>query len=561
MNENIKCNPAVALSKKIAGLLLLSCLVMGMTECNKDFLNTDPKESYILLDTLVLNDNTGHFDLPLNIPEIGNSGYIILQFPKWMDFDNMQGIFKEGLTNLSFNLAKDLFPEGKYDGELVLNIDGFGFLTIPVIFRKLGNSYIQTSTLSLNFGDNTTSSLDIRNIGQGTLLWKIRNLPSWLSVSRTDGELDAGSTVTINAVCDRGELAIGDYTDTIVLESNAKNGDLKLQVRMKISHKVTFLEGTVTDARFLALNDKLYLLTKNPDRLVIKDTRQNTFSNLNLDNSPSSISISEDGSQAVIGYETPEVSLVDLGDLSIKKSFDLSFIPYNVIISGENWCYISPNTRSWDTLVCLNLVNGEQTRSSFLFGRITLRKIPDKPVLIGTSPDSDPNGLQIMGIENGLISDTIVYYSVYTYNFWISHDGMRIYCGSGSIYKNPGYLPHIAHDFAPDLIAKIVPVKNHINWIDDCLISNSLFVSESGGDYWGHYPSVIEQFSCTDYSLTNSYELLPYTLMKDNKPAIYRTDLNFGFVNSSGTAIYAIKNVGENIDFQNVWSIEEIPVK
>jgi hypothetical protein len=37
--------------------------------------------------------------------------------------------------------------------------------------------------------------------------------------------------------------------------------------------------------------------------------------------------------------------------------------------------------------------------------------------------------------------------------------------------------------------------------------------------------------------------------------------LHYAFVNNSGTAIYAIKNIKYNSDFENRWSIEEIPVK
>lgn len=550
----------VLLNPKAHCRALLLILSAGMLfSCTKDFLETEQKDSYMLLDTILMSDHVTSYAFEFSIPEAGNGAYSILIFPKWMHFGFMEGRFDHGLLTLNFNLSQEeeLYQPGIYSGELVLNIEGFGILGIPVVFRKAGETYLQFSAWTLDFGEEDVKTLTLRNIGQGALTWSLNDLPGWLTASPVSGELSSGEEVVLAFLCDRTGLSEQDYTDHITIENNASGVSKTVEVRMQVNSIVMPLSGQVRDVVFCEYTDMLYLAVSNPDRLVMYSAPEDSFLMLDLPASPVCLDVSEDGTAMAIGYETPEISLIDPRSGKEVQRYEIPEAPFDVVLNGNAWCYISPDNSSWSHLVSLDLSTGVMYPGPDRYGREILRRIQGKQFLLTTSTNSDPDGLDIVDIRKGRINDTIDHYHMDTGNLWASHDGLHIYCGNWKIFTMPEFNPWEFH-LSPNLAGQIMPVREHIVWMDDCTATGSFFAGEC---HWSAYPSVVEQFDRTNFTLQHTYTVRPYYISRNGIKTKYNTDLHYVFAHPAGSLLFVVKNIQANADIANMWSIERIRTK
>lgn len=115
-------------------LVLLMVVVLGA--CSDDFLKTEDKESYILTDTLELVGHITDYTIQLGIPEAKNSAYTIMIYPKWIQPEYMEGRFEDGYAYITLSTAnEDIFSTQEYVGNMVFDIENFGYLQLVSKFR------------------------------------------------------------------------------------------------------------------------------------------------------------------------------------------------------------------------------------------------------------------------------------------------------------------------------------------------------------------------------------------------------------------------------------------
>jgi len=152
----------------------------------------------------------------------------IVSYPEWLSFTNKD----ETVISLPQNgkhdfrlLFKKTYPiSGNLSGKIVMMTNDKNREIIEVDVRlNLGNPTVLFPE-QVDFGKmETIREVTLGNLGYGLLLWKIKDLPNWLTVSESNGILEYFKYKQIKFNCKRELLLPGINTATIYLESNDKD--------------------------------------------------------------------------------------------------------------------------------------------------------------------------------------------------------------------------------------------------------------------------------------------------------------------------------------------------
>ncbi len=108
------------------------------------------------------------------------------------------------------------------------SLTGISLLTVSV-----GKPVLDVQVENMEFGQITkTKSIDLSNIGKGTLLYRISTSDSWLSVDKSSGKCTT-QTRTIVVSVDRAGLEIGSYTGRLTVDAVA-GGVCNIEVSMTV---------------------------------------------------------------------------------------------------------------------------------------------------------------------------------------------------------------------------------------------------------------------------------------------------------------------------------------
>ena len=411
-------------------------------------------------------------------------------------------------------------------------------------------------------------TISIYNSSNGLLMWEIDQCPEWISVSKSSGMSSAFSSDEITMTCNREGLAVGSHTAIITFKSNDKENPnssitVKCHVGFGNSENITSVDGIVKDVEYDETAGLLYIVTQNPDQLIVYDTQTKTIIHrLNLDLAPTCIGIDENGASAVVGHGGM-LSHIDLKNLIVKKYWEINFMVYDVVLI-DDWCLLSPEY-DYGTLNWLNVETGETqqllTIISFasMRGKSILRKSQGKNMIIGTLVGISASGIYLIDLQTKMIEK---YFSVTIEPFWLSQNGDRIFTGGPHFdgYKwGYGYVyqtPSISIDEASP-IAKFETIDDRFNnrwlkWAYHHDASNSLWVIADS--FWSteHY---LFRYNAINYKILKQYDYSDYFTTTNGVATVCKTKAHYVFANNSGTEIYLIKNVSDQYK-TNAWSIE-----
>ena len=547
----------------ISGLILLT---VSSISCSDDFLSKNNKNSYALSDTLYLNNNQEQVDTSIQVPVSANSDYTIIMQPKWLSFNSMHGKMTDGNVSLSFSIVKNDIPAGyqaQY-GIIILDVKDLGLISFNVVYSNTGSPTLQCSASSLNFVSSGTQTFIIANVSEGILNWNITGIPDWLAISATSGSLTLSNSMTITASLIYDKITSGqDLSGTLQINSNSVNGSFIIAVHVTaaalVSPEVLQINGVVTDAEYNHSTGIMAICTKSPNSLIIFNTTTNVSNIISLSKTPNCVSLSEDGHKAVIGYSVSSVSYIDIDNLEISKDYEIDCIPFDIVFGDNGWCYITASVGQFNSFRNLNLNSGQLiagTNFSLMYEKTNIKKILNKPYLVGSRTSLSPAGILIFDITKGKACDTISYYHASIGKFWISDDGTKLYEGFRNVYLLPVY-DLLYHPYAPSVCGQIESDLNHISELDECTAISSIFVTytNSGYLYISGNSSLIEQFNTTNLNKIRSFNVSPVLATENGIKTLYETSARFVFANKEGSTLYAIKNPKDTYN-KDYWTIE-----
>lgn len=120
---------------------------------------------------------------------------------------------------------------GEYTSHIVVTSNG-GNSTLPVLMKVEKPPELVVSTSSLDFGEALSSkTINISNIGSGTLTWNASSGQSWISITPSSGSITTEAT-TITVAVSREGLSAGTHSGSVDITSNG--GDRSVTVQMTV---------------------------------------------------------------------------------------------------------------------------------------------------------------------------------------------------------------------------------------------------------------------------------------------------------------------------------------
>ena len=197
--------------KKILYFTGIFSLLITWISCSDDFLSKNNIDLYQLTDTLQLNNKQESVSVPVTLPVNVNCDYTIFMHPKWLSFNSMRGLVKNGSFLLDFNIVKnDLIAAfTTHYATIIINVEDLGMISFSVEYENVGFPSLQYSPSSFDFKTTDSRTFTVKNTSDGILKWAINGVPEWLTITPVSGSL------------------MRDYTADVTVSVNLNNIDLE----------------------------------------------------------------------------------------------------------------------------------------------------------------------------------------------------------------------------------------------------------------------------------------------------------------------------------------------
>lgn len=565
------------MKKSILYILSLVALLFAHS-CNDDFLLENKKvvNVYELNSPLYVEPTDVFTEVSITLPDIKNKDFKVVQYPKIIHFENLNGHIDEN-GKLSLTIKVDDFPDNNnvgfhFLGIINLNISGYGMLAIQVGHLNIGQPHMivdptyQTSdnTYSyIDFGPSEESNFSVMAEYSGVLMYQIIDYPSWLVFS-SENKAETDQVVILNpsesmkyvVSTDRANLKPGYYEGNIVFATNSTHQRQRtIRVSMLVRDKTTTLsikpiEGKVTDCNFDEQNNLLYIATQDPNQVQIVNTETNTFRKIDLSYPATSVSVSENGSKIFAGQKN-RLSVYDTGTLSLLDEINTSFM-INDVIETDRFYYIS-NINDYVGNSASHLYRYDKSNKKFehmssLTGG-SMFKPKNHNYLITTSPKST-SGINLINIEGDTPQLIKRWHQEIIKKLFPSDDNTFIIDMRGNIFYTPNQ--NTGDDLATMGHLKPFGAKNNnfdkdsFKWFDESSQGQTIwgiyYSSSSVNEHGFNYPQVLEWDSSTREILRN-IKYSDYNTIIDGKSDNYPTLPHFIFVNKAADRIFLIKNI------------------
>lgn len=516
--------------------------------CSDRFLNDQLELVESGSKTIYISEASYSQSEELNISNINDLNYTVIEYPRFIKLNKLNGQFKNGKTIVEFTSSSDvdyLKQNGIVSGLLVLNVLNYGLVVFPVqivsdVNTEYGFGEFGISTSYLDISTDEHSSLQIQNIGSEPMGWRIASLPSWLSVDIQEGTMEPVAVQTLNFYVDRTGLAANYYSEQLEFRfTNSVTSNFWLSVKMQVSEvpvetvNIEELNGFVVSARYLKNTDQLLILTQSPNQIIVVDTKTNTHANIELPLKTSSMTISEDGKTAVVLYKVAIMETVDLTAKKRLKQYELPLVCYAAVLGGNGWCYLSSNSYSYgQNLICINLETAQSVVQNTLFNvreKSALFKIPDYKRLIAVPTDISPSHFFMGSFEKDTLDADLeqLDWSFDTGGYiWLMKNNSLFFSRWKEIFK------YNSTDNTMSRFGSVDGGFSSIHWADDCVNKNLAALTVSYGYQSPAGDSWVSVWDLSSYSEVAKY----YPTHLHNKTHY----IYFSFFNGEGTHLYLL---------------------
>lgn len=555
---------------RIAVLLAVVVTVFLFHSCDNSFLEENQVPEYSELnDTIFVTNSTQPFELNLNFNNTQTCNWRVAQFPVWLDLYPKEGSKQaNGNSTIQFTVNDSNIPlePGFYTFPLVFDIDGKKMVGYTVALAHLGHPNMNVSTTSILFTNSYSSSLEIRNESYGILSWWIASAPNWLTAEKQYGLIDQYQSEEIKLSVDVNGLNPGEYTGTLIIQSNAENQKtVSIQVKIVVSASAyygDYHQGQLIDARFSKTSDELIILTKSPNQLLFFSSEINNPTVVDLDRVPQCLAMTEDESTIAIGYSNSEITIYNTQSHNAIKTYNIGTIPLSVEFASNEWLYFIATNSYWNYLHSFNLNTQEIVRQKDGEGGMkTLKKVPGKSLLLSTRPGYSPDGLLLFDVSEPGQTDSVNLYHMDMSGYWLSDDGEKLFTGWKKIYNVPDFMD--GNSFIPNE----PPVTGQIDFqesqIVDCIAqqSSSGYIFVSTGFGWQGQTTTLKVYNDQTLVQQRSYDL---NFVRPDFFSVYSTWYGRPFAmfpSENKKDLWLVQKYAEyDTDNTGIWSVAKVDI-
>lgn len=311
------------------------------------------------------------------------------------------------------------------------------------------------------------------------------------------------------------------------------------------------IEGTVSDAKYYKPADCLFMVTQNPNRLLIYSVAFG-MKKLELSRRPNCLVISEDGRTVVVG-QGGMISVVDVATTSVSKQFYVDGDVFDLALGENGYCYFVLNNDSW--FYSLDMESGKLSSGYFsgVNSQSYLTKIKGQPAILVSS---NWNMLALIDISVKVPEQG----KSWRLDFWpgsrawTTENGEFFVVNEGQIIQTPAFNSGNYIYVAATLGNNNV---NYRQWVDHCAESQRFYAVESSR--YGEEPGipVVSYLDNGTYKQDQTYEYSEYVMESGGSKSVYANQARYVFAKKNGSELFLIKNTVP----EEIWCVEKLKIK
>ena len=403
----------------------------------------------------------------------------------------------------------------------------------------------------------------ITNTGFDSFKWNFNHRgASYLSLDVLTDSLNGGESIDVTLEVDRTDLVSGIHRVKPSIE-NDQGDTLFIPLRIpNFKEEKWLISGQIIDAEYNKSSDRIIAVSEFPNEIRSFNPETNTIRTLNLNNTPTCVSISPNGLRAAVGHSTG-FYYVNLLSMTLIDNFSNIGNTFDVVLGLNDWAYVflDPPGNVGVKIQCINLLNGEVFESigSDISEKSVAKLHPSRDYIYSTSPT---NGATIYkhDVTEGIaeyLYESSVEGTESINNFWISPDGDRIYLNNKMVYNSS---PIQNEDIT--LIGGFGSGGSGNGFQTlDCSgfkIYSIILTSEIGSDVKTNTNVQINHKNGFSFI---GQEFIPSFFYDSDFTGIYESYSHYGFINSDGDKFYAIATWEKpTSEPSNEWAIITIDV-
>lgn len=535
------------MKKKNIKILLFIGASLLMVSCGKT-----PIEPQLMVsaDTLVFKGNqTLTLNVTTNNPERRE---FHVYAPDWIVVTPNSGHISEGET-VQLNLSSYLYDPMIIKEDFLYLTSSFDDKTVKLIgLPEDYSNYVITDRLFFPIGKDD-AIMRIENYGNTKLDYTIEASTPFVNLSSSSGHLAMLEKAEITVTIDRENLfEVTNPALYVAIDGNVDTVPL-------IIEKKLMLPNDVVDAEYAKATDLLvYVAGDATLNIYHPDTKE--ISAVALSYIPTCVSVSPDGTKAVVGHDS-HVTYVDLLTETVLTVNDVSCNALDIVLTNDGWVYVFPTQDQWTTIRCINVttpyaLETEHTGNNIYAG--TKAKLhPSGKYVYGADNNLSPSDIEKYNIQNGTaqyLYDS-PYHGDYAMNgdLWFEESGERLFTRAGTVFKT-------SEIQSLDMIynGTITLEGNYrtVAWLDQLDLKKELYLVLQE-DSWFNEPIIpyVYVYNSDNLTYITKRRLEDYSVVNGEEIVFYEAKPYFVFARSNGTQLYVItKAVGSGLAHE--WAVQ-----
>lgn len=529
-------------------MLLLMGLSLLMVSCGKPI---EPQLT-VSADTLVFKGNqTLTLNVTTNNPE---SRKFYVYAPNWIAVSPASGQISEGET-VQLTLSSYLNdPMVVMEDNLYLTT-AFDDKTVKLLgLPEDYTNYTLTNKLFYPIGEDE-AIMHIHNQGNTTLDYAITSSTTFASLSSSSGQLSMLGNTDITVTIDRENL-LTETNPALYVSIDGNVDTVPLVIEKKL-----LLPNDVVDAEYAKATDLLVFVAENATLNIFHPDTQE-ISAVALSYTPTCVSISPDGTKAVVGHDA-HVTYVDLLAETVLTVNNVSCEALDIVLTNDGWTYVFPRRDQWTKIRCLNVTTPNAMVTSHtgydIYAGVKAKLHPSGKYVYGAQNNLSPADIEKYDIQNGTAQ--YLYNSPYHGDYgmggdlWIEESGERLFTRAGNVFRASETQNQ---DMVYNGAIILEEGYNSIAWLDQLDSKKEIFlVLQKNSWYNETVPPYVYVYNSDNLTYITKRRLEDYIVVDGDNCMVYDACPYFVFAHSDGTQIFVItKAVGSGLLHE--WAIQVI---
>lgn len=532
--------------KNITTLLLIGFSLL-MVGCGKT-----PEELQLIVssDTLVFKGNeTLTLDVTTNNPE-RREFYVYV--PDWIDVSPTSGRIMEGET-VKLTLSSNLYDPMDFKEDILYITSSYSDKKVKLIGLPADYTYyVVTERLYYPIGKDE-AALRIANYGNTTLNYTVTASTAFASLSSSSGELAMQENADIIVTIDREHLSM-EMNPALYVSVNDKVDTVPL-----ILEKKYLLPNNLVDAEYAKATDLLVYVADNGTLNIFHPDTQG-LSSIALSYTPTCVSVSPDGTKAVVGHDS-HVTYVDLLTETVLTVNDVSCEALDIVLANDGWTYVFPRRDQWTTIRCLNVTTSNAMVTAHtgfsIYAGVKAKLHPSGKFVYGAQNNISPSDIEKYDIQNGTAH--YLYDSPYHGDYemggdlWFEESGERLFTRAGTVLRTSETQ---SQDMVYNGTITFEDEYSSIGWLDQLDSKKEIYlVLQKYHWYDEPTPPYVYVYNSDNLTYITKRRLEDYIIVDGDNLAVYNACPYYVFAHSDGTQLFVITKA-DGSGLLHEWAIQ-----